>query len=598
MKMKNKLLILSLVTVSFNVTAQPFSYDWHQNIPSTPQYRTPSYEFSETRGDTLYILGKSVTDSLDADPSGATDWIYDQHLTSVSNIVVISKYLISDGSYHGSYKLMEKPGTTSSAIRVRDFALDNSGNFIIVGRTSQGVDFDPTIDSAAWYSTETNGSFIAFYNIDGTYNAHIEYETELSGWNTVSSFSIKTANVDEQNNLYVSGTLFGTMDLDFTAGQDSLTSIGETDACVVKIDLDNQSYEWGVSFGGTEDDDFQYATLSSENIVLYGFFDSPVIDLDPGSGTDNHTIIGSDDCTFINEIDPNGNQVKGIITNAYYGYNITSDDEGSIYLLGQADDGTITDLDPSSGTYFVNTDNNSTYYISKYDTDLNFIWARSFSGPYGPDLRSIAVNSTYVSVAGNCYQDLYLSNEAQVDTLSSPINSEFFITNLNRNSGNLIKHISFPFSWSNNQSADSFTQCATVDDGILTIGEFRNALDFNPFDGLTNNDTTPNISGNYEYHRFILKLNYDGFLSSEKLDQNLNNLLVYPIPSSQSISLQSDNNLKEVSILDMKGRLILMQKVHSKTTINIDISDIENGTYLIKTTDINGLLTISKIIKN
>jgi hypothetical protein len=586
--MKNSILILIFLAQGFYGSAQaPFSYDWHQNIPTVHPYITPYYEFSETKGDTLYVLGRSVTDSLDADPTMATDWIYDEGVGTYSNIVVLSKYLVSTGAYIESHKLIEFPSYISS-VNIRDFTLDINGNFIVVGSTSTGVDFDPTLNSQGWYSTITSGDFIAFYNTDGSYNAHIEYASSTGG------FDVSSVNVDENNNLYLSGRLTGTMDLDFTANTQLHTSLGGTDAAIVKVDLDSQTYEWSATFGGTSDDDLQYTTLSNNNIVLYGFTASSTIDLDPSGTTDNHAQPGIDDYTFLNILDENGSQVNGIINNAYYGYGITSDEIGNIFLLGEADQFSIVDVDPSISTHYLNTDEYG-YYVAKYDSALNFSWARSLTG--SPSCNTITASSSYVSVSGSNNGTFLLSNETVVDTLSTPIAQELFITTLHNNSGNLIEHISLPIDYSSGGAGNIFTQALTDNGDLITAGYFKKEIDFNPFDGSVNNDTTAAYSGTYENNPFILKLSFNGFVGVDEVSADEIQMVLYPNPTNHTINIQSETTIQEFSILDMNGRVVLNQIVNAKQVSDVDISELNRGVYLIKLMDVNGELDVKKIIK-
>lgn len=587
--------LLLLIGITANLTfGQPLNYGWHKNIPSSPQYQAPDYSFSETRGDTLYIVGKTISDSLDADPTSAFDWIYDEGTTTESNIIVLSKYLISDGSYLGSFKLIEFENPASNGVYIRDFVIDNEGNFILVGNTSLGVDFDPSLTTAGWYGTQSSGGFIVFYYANGSYNAHIEYEDFNS---PVAQFSPMSANVDDNNNLYVAGRLYGSVDLDFTAATDVHTSAGSGDGAAIKINLTTQSYEWGISFGGVSDDDLQYATLSNNTLVLYGFFESNIIDLDPGSGTDNHTKPAAYDCSFINQIDANGNQLGGFVTNASYGYGITSDELGNIYVLGQAEDGEVTDLDPSTNSHFLNTDNNNTYYVAKYDNNLSFSWARAFSGPYGPDLISIAANSTHVAVSGDCYHALYLSNLTQVDTLSNPIDAEFFITSLNSTTGNLMQHVSYPFSWSNNQSAYGNCQNITANGDLITVGAFKKELDFNPLDAMVILDTTAAYLGSYYYNPFIIKMNWDGFVSITEANVNPT-INLFPNPGQTSINITSELQMQEVLIIDLKGRIVMRKTLNGEPSSTVNIESLENGIYIVQITPTNGEKYYQKLIKN
>jgi hypothetical protein len=183
-----------------------------------------------------------------------------------------------------------------------------------------------------------------------------------------------------------------------------------------------------------------------------------------------------------------------------------------------------------------------------------------------------------------------------VDTISSPVESELFITALNVNTGNLIEHISFPFAWANNQSADGLAQVIDNNGDLITLGYFQRALDFNPFDGITNEDTTASYLSSYEYNPYVLKLNWLGFSS---IDDNyfVNSLLIYPNPTENQLNIQSKIAIQEISIIDLNGRLVLNQSGNSQNSLKVELSMLKSGIYLLKTLDVNGDFSINKIIK-
>ena len=84
--------------------------------------------------------------------------------------------------------------------------------------------------------------------------------------------------------------------------------------------------------------------------------------------------------------------------------------------------------------------------------------------------------------------------------------------------------------------------------------------------------------------------------STLSVDDNfLSNFSLYPNPSINSVELNSTNTpISEISIYDLSGKLLLSKKYNSEININLNISNLASGIYLLK---INNKKSI-KLIKN
>jgi len=100
--------------------------------------------------------------------------------------------------------------------------------------------------------------------------------------------------------------------------------------------------------------------------------------------------------------------------------------------------------------------------------------------------------------------------------------------------------------------------------------------------------------------------NYAGGLSFFKFDNVSNmfnlkstkNLSVYPNPSKDNIYIKTNmNRLNSVSVFDLNQRLILFESVFSGNNLNIDISKINAGYYILKVSSSEGDF-YEKFIKN
>ncbi len=114
--------------------------------------------------------------------------------------------------------------------------------------------------------------------------------------------------VDGAGNVYVSGYFNGTVDLDPGPGVDSHTSNGGRDVFLSKFDA-NGNFIWTRTWGGSGDERGESVAVdSSGNVYVAGPF-RMTVDFDPGSGVDSHTApgVGSDNDAFLSKFDSNGN---------------------------------------------------------------------------------------------------------------------------------------------------------------------------------------------------------------------------------------------------------------------------------------------------
>jgi choice-of-anchor B domain-containing protein len=78
-------------------------------------------------------------------------------------------------------------------------------------------------------------------------------------------------------------------------------------------------------------------------------------------------------------------------------------------------------------------------------------------------------------------------------------------------------------------------------------------------------------------------------------DNSLSNFSLYPNPSINSVELNSTNTpISEISLYDLSGKLLLSKKYNSEINIDLNISNLSAGIYLLK---INNKKSI-KLIKN
>lgn len=566
--------------------SQGFDYGWHSILDES---NNPEYKFNALYGDTLFVLAEiDAIDSIDVSPGSVDTYIHDESVAYTSSLLYVSKFSVSTGEYYGSFKLTECPWIGSSGLYSRDFEISPDGTMIVTGYAKNLVDFDGSSNTASWYSPQGDGSFVAFYETTGEYIGHIEY-----GGNSSNFFDLRGIEVDSDNNVYLAGHFYGTIDFDFTAGTETITSNGGDDIAILKLSISSQTFEWVRTFGGTDNESCQLFSVSGNDLLVGGLFASLSIDLDGGAGTDIHTKPPvTSEYSFYAKYDLDGTYSEGHTHNGYYNYDVASDDFGNYYILGEAYPSTPLDIDFGTGTYEVNVSlyNSLPIYIAKYDNDLNFIWGRTIGG----DNYSIYMDATtnLVSVSGYFSDTLFLADQNLVDTVD--INSEggMFILTFKANNGELADYADYPFD--QNSYGEGLDVILSDNNDIISTGSFQKLMDFNTYDSNTIYDTTAYESF-YLFYAYIIKTSFNGFLANETFASE-KGIKLFPNPVISEFSVLSEQTISLVDIYDNSGRLILSLQPNS-SQFPVSTENFAPGIYFVKTTNIEGHTDILRIVR-
>lgn len=93
----------------------------------------------------------------------------------------------------------------------------------------------------------------------------------------------------------------------------------------------------------------------------------------------------------------------------------------------------------------------------------------------------------------------------------------------------------------------------------------------------------------------IYKLKGEVIASTQ--DLNNNTFKIYPNPSNEIITIQSETELiNDISIFDINGRLIYSENIIPSGSIIMDVSKFSKGIYLLEITSEKGTTTVKKLI--
>jgi hypothetical protein len=235
-------------------------------------------------GDHVYPVGL-FGGTVDFDPGPGTF-----ELTSDEGIGFVSK-LDSAGSFVWAVQLGDVP---------RGVFVDPNSSIYTVGFFFGTDDFDPGPGTFFLTSFGAEDGFVSKLDSAG----HFVWAGQFGGPNLVRTWGVV---VDSNGNVYTVGRFSDTVDFDPGPGTFFLTSIGEENSFVSKLDSAGH-FVWAKQLGGTVMAARGAVALdSSDNVYTVGWF-SDTVDFDPGPGTFFLTSFGGNDA-FVSKLDSAGHFV-------------------------------------------------------------------------------------------------------------------------------------------------------------------------------------------------------------------------------------------------------------------------------------------------
>lgn len=454
--------------------AQP-TFEWAKTMGGTNQDR-PSSLFVDNLGN-IYSTGY-FQGTVDFDPGVGV-----VNLTSNGNSDIFIQKLDPNGNF---LWVKQMGGTGYDA--ANDIAIDANGNIYTTGYFEQNVDFDPGAGTTNVYSANSQ-IFILKLDSNGDFLWVKEFGSSLSEDRGVS------ISIDNNENVITTGYFRETSDFDPGSGVMNITSNGDQDIFVQKLDP-NGNFIWAKSIGdiGTENAYSVEADISG-NIYLAGYFEGTV-DFDTGIGAFSVSSAGGEDA-FILKLDQNGNLIwvnsmGGAGTDISTSFSIGN--SGNIYVAGYFE-GTV-DFDPGSAINNMSSNGGMDYFIQKIDNNGEFLQVNTIGG---------AGNDRLISVSLDLNENIYLTGvfigtvdfdpSTNVESLVSNGSADISIQKLT-NSGDLVWVKSF-----GGVGADYGNKIyVDQNNNVFTTGSFNNTVDFDPSAG------SLNLTSNGNSDIFIQKL--------------------------------------------------------------------------------------------
>lgn len=338
----------------------------------------------------------------------------------------------------------------------------------------------------------------AFYS-----GQNFQWAKSVGGTETDNGIGVVT---DNSGNLYTLGKFKNTVDFDPNAGLFNLTSFGDDDICISKLDPSGNLI-WAKQIGGALTEWPTKLVLDNfGNIYSTGYFWG-TCDFDPGNATYNLTSNGKFDA-FVSKLDSSGNFVWARNfgdTISDYGNSIAVDASGNLYATGSYS-GT-PDFDPGTSTYNLTSIKEDTY-ILKLDQFGNFIWAKSIGSANGCqalDMATDVLGGIYLT--GDFFSTLDFDPGPSIYNLTSAGTLDNFILKLD-SLGN--------FVWAKKMGGPGLEQTFSI-----ITDNFGNTYTSGIFSGVSDLDPGPStftLSSAGMYDIFLLKLDINGnFIWAKKV---------------------------------------------------------------------------------
>lgn len=470
--------------------------------------------------------------------------------------------------------------------RVNSFVIDLNDNLYLTGSFEDSVNF----------STNAVSNYITSKGSTDYFIQKLDKNGDVQWTNTGGNISYDRANdinVDSKGNVYVIGTFYNNMYVEFPTGIQYITSKGGIDVFLQKLSSTGL-VKWVKVIGSTQHDRAMSINLDSkDNLFVTASFGYEV-DLGEGKKNyDGNVLIKLDtigEFKLVHELTGNVATVK-----------IDANDDfiiaGSYYY--------DPDFDPSSNDYILKTRGYEDTYIQKLLKDGSFQWVKRTGAPLSNDwLRSIYVDkfsNIYTAVdyssdtiysSSNKYSsngggDILFQKHSSVclDSNNFPfeikeIPIQIKEKNFDAYNINLKQYFSDEKTDSNNLIFNSSPPTGisiSISNGIATVSPVSNwfgtdsiIISISDSEGLTI----------YKEVKFQINSSVGIFDTSVKA------INVYPNPVSSILNI---NLTGKITIMDINGKVI-----KTETVINnkVDFSNISNGLYFIKSDS-----QIIKIIK-
>ena len=467
-------------------------------------------------------------------------------------------------------------GLDVSGVTGKEITIAPNGNIVLLAFFYGTIDADPGPNT--YNLTAVEGLRNYFLTVLDIFGNFIWAKNSVQ----VGDFDdIETIKVNTEGEIFIAGSFSNTVDFD--AGDNSflVTSAGDADAFVLKLNSIGQ-FVWVKTFGAAGLDKAPTLCLDPQsNVFISGWFVGSV-DFDPGPDFRELISTGDSFNLYLLKLSSEGDfswVTHFTQTDNVFVREITSDQSGNIYAI--SDLYGVVDFDPGEGVSELTSAGGSDVSIVKYSNSGNFIWARGVGGSNYEFPAGIVTNRYgEVFCCGSFRGTADFDPGQEVFYLNSSDGwDDIFILKLSAD-GNLI--------WAektggpgNNQERcwDIWTTDA---EEIYFTGQYRDIGIFNP----------GSSQGEYQNNGYEDSFTVKWMDSQTSINDvyNMSDINLYPNPVSNLLSIQSAVPLKNASISIYTATGLLLQQNHvNGYSAYLDMSEFTPGIYLLQIKELSAL---------
>ena len=456
--------------------AQSIDYDWA--FSTGGGFRDVSIANTTDAAGNIYSTGMfDENGAVDFDPSAGVS------------------ELTSNGSGDGFVSKYSPSGDLIWAINVGgggwdvgySIKVDLNQNVYVAGTFAGVVAFDPSAPTSYSISNGGGDAFILKLNSSGDYQW-------VKTWGGSGADVAISMDLDDNGNIYATGYFENTVDFDPESSVSELTSNGDLDIYMTKFDS-NGNFQWANGFGSTGQDVGRSLVLDADNNVIFGGNYEETVDFNPGGGTNNYNAVTGIDA-FVGKYNSDGDFIWVKTyggAESDYCYNLSVDPSGNIITSGWY--GATVDFDPGLGTNELTSNGLEDIYISKFDSDGNHLWVKSFGGTGAERSYSIVADEQYIYSSGSFETTVDFDPSASTTEITSNGDTDIYISVLNAN-GDFIQAQGIGGIGPDRGRAITLDNSGSV----FVSGQFENSADFDA------SASTNSLTANGDYDAFILKL--------------------------------------------------------------------------------------------
>ena len=527
-------------------------------------------------------------------------------------------------------------GTGNTAIHGNKTYVEPSGNAIYT--YGEHSDFDSensvTLDPGGIAQVLTGEFASSYYLIKMTPEGQLMWAQTFSASSYVFIQDIST---DAAGNCYIAGVFLGTMDVDNSSNNYTLTTNTDLTSFIVKLAADGE-FLWAQQY-----DKMAITTIAIRSNALFcaGYFIDQCDFDNSVSSSVPYTSQGGSDC-FVMRLNTEGEhqwvKILGSSGNTEYITDISTTPTGMLNITGSF--WNSVDFNPDAGVTTLNAVGEMDIFILQLSATGEFQWAQSVGSPIIDAPTSLntastgAIYITGVKAQANHiepYEDITIFKFSNLGNLlwsktiggidmdqaiSSTLdeNENLYVTgdfgsmdlDFDPGIGEVYQDIDptlgsigyilkltsdgdFVWVTSLDGTSNSIWSASYHNGALYTTGSFFNSLDMAP--------GTPfyQLDGNTEnYNSYLCKLDVSQTLDASELNTEISPFKLYPNPS-QSVVYAKLEQGSIVTVYDLAGTA-LMQETGQQEPTALNIDALASGTYLVEVSQ-NGRKSVQKLVK-